>query len=61
MIEELKRQTITQRWERPTLPAPTREVMEELQANAMRTADGRMRHLRGWYPGMAAKPDEAAE
>jgi hypothetical protein len=61
MIEELKRQTITQRWERPTLPAPTRDVMEQLQADAMKTADGRMRHLRGWYPEINDKRDEAAE
>lgn len=61
MIEDLKRQTITQRWERSTLPAPTRDVMEQLQADAMKTADGRMRHLRGWYPGMGNQNDEAAE
>ncbi|PPD07158.1 MAG: hypothetical protein CTY28_10270 [Hyphomicrobium sp.] len=61
MIEELKRQTITQRWERPTLLAPTRDVMEQLQADAMKTADGRMRHLRGWYPEINDKRDEAAE
>jgi hypothetical protein len=61
MIEELKRSVTVYEPQRVNLPAPTRTVMEELQAKAMRTADGRMRHLRGWYPGMEAKPDEAAE
>ena len=61
LIEDLKRQTITQRWEMPTLPVPNRPYMEQLQADAMRTADGRQRHLRGgWRPDMT-KPDEAAE
>jgi hypothetical protein len=61
MIEELKRQTVTQRWEMPTLPVPDRPYMEQLQADAMRTADGRNRHLRGgWRPDMT-KPDGGAE
>lgn len=61
MIEELKRTVAVYEPKRANMPAPTRAVMKELQAKAMRTADGRMRHLRGWYPDLNTKPDEAAE
>lgn len=61
MIEELKRSIVVNEPQRSDLPAPTRAVMEQLQADAMKTVDGRMRHLRGWYPGINDKRDEAAE
>lgn len=61
MIEELKRMAVFTEPQRVTLTAPTRAVMEQLQADSMKTADGRMRHLRGWYPEMNDKRDEAAE
>jgi hypothetical protein len=48
MIEDLKRQTITQKWDKPTLPVPDRNFMEALQAKAIRTVDGRDRHLKNW-------------
>lgn len=52
MIEDLKRQTITQMWDSPSLAVPDRAFMEELQAKAMRTADGRRRHLKNWHPNI---------
>lgn len=34
------------------IEAPTRQVMEAIQARAMRTVDGRRRHLKDWHPNL---------
>lgn len=55
MIEELKKavaSTALAKISDVSLPVPDRPFMEELQAKAMRTADGRRRHLKNWHPGI---------
>lgn len=64
LINKFKQYVAGGEWtklETVNLPVPDRNHMENLQADAMKTADGRMRHLRGWYPGMGNQNDEAAE
>lgn len=61
LIEGLKRQVVVETWQSPTLPTPDRSFMQALQTEALRTADGRRRHLKDWHPKIEQSPDEAAE
>jgi len=50
-VEALKRMCAKPfEWSDSPLVVPDRDFMERLQDHALNTADGRKRHLMGWYP-----------
>lgn len=56
-IEQMRRMYCTA-GDGPALPIPTRELMERLQAAAVKTEDGRRRHLKNYVPGMTGEHSE---
>lgn len=61
-VEALKRMSVKPfEWSDEPQIVPDRDFMEKVQMRALGTADGRLRHLRGWYSGLSNEPDEAKE